>query len=96
MQRSNRMSSDAVRQNLCRVLGGIGVRNGSSSLLKNSDQNAICATIERLVQSGFYEVASCGKIDLAAAMMTRPDVIVYPMAEQVAQMHALEAAISDW
>jgi hypothetical protein len=29
-------------------------------------------------------------------MTTRPDVIVYPMAEQVAQMHALEAAISDW
>ena len=42
------------------------------------------------------QLEGCGKVDLAAAMMTRPDVIVYPLAEQVAQMHALEAAISDW
>ena len=42
------------------------------------------------------QLEGCGKVDLAAAMTTRPDVIVYPMAEQVAQMHALEAAISDW
>ena len=37
------------------------------------------------------QLEGCGKADLAAAMTTRPDVIVYPMAEQVAQMHALEA-----
>ena len=42
------------------------------------------------------QLEGCGEVDLAAAMTTRPDVIVYPMAEQVAQMHALDAAISDW
>jgi citrate lyase subunit beta/citryl-CoA lyase len=42
------------------------------------------------------QLESCGNADLAAAMTTRPDVIVYPMAERVAQMHALDAAISDW
>jgi citrate lyase subunit beta/citryl-CoA lyase len=42
------------------------------------------------------QLEDCGTIDLAAAMKARPDVIVYPMAERAAQMHALEAAISDW
>src|ERR1700682_4983499 len=35
-------------------------------------------------------------IDLAAAMATEPDVIVYPMAERAAQMHALDAAMTHW
>lgn len=42
------------------------------------------------------QLEDCGKIDLAAAMTSGPDVIVYPMAEGAAQMHALDAAISDW
>jgi citrate lyase subunit beta / citryl-CoA lyase len=42
------------------------------------------------------QLEGCGKADLAAAMTTRPDVIVYPMAERVAQMHTLDRAISDW
>jgi citrate lyase subunit beta/citryl-CoA lyase len=42
------------------------------------------------------QLEGCGKIDLAAAMATKPDVIVYPMTEHVAQMQALDAAISDW
>jgi citrate lyase subunit beta / citryl-CoA lyase len=37
-----------------------------------------------------------GMVDLAAAMATRPDVIVYPMSERAAQMHALEIAITHW
>jgi len=37
-----------------------------------------------------------GMIDLVAAMATRPDVIVYPMAERAAQMHALDAAMTHW
>jgi citrate lyase subunit beta/citryl-CoA lyase len=37
-----------------------------------------------------------GMIDLAAAMATRPDAILYPMAERAAQMHALDAAITHW
>ncbi len=42
------------------------------------------------------QLEDCGAIDLAAAMRARPDVIVYPMAERAAQMHALDAAISEW
>jgi citrate lyase subunit beta/citryl-CoA lyase len=38
----------------------------------------------------------CGEVDLAAAMATRPDAIVYPMAERAEQMRALDAAIGDW
>ena len=34
--------------------------------------------------------------DLAAAMATRPDVIALPMCERVAQIHALDAAITNW
>lgn len=37
-----------------------------------------------------------GMVDLAAAMATRPDVIVYPMSERVPQMHALDAAMTHW
>lgn len=37
-----------------------------------------------------------GSVDLAAAMATRPDAILYPMTERTAQMHALDAAISHW
>jgi citrate lyase subunit beta/citryl-CoA lyase len=37
-----------------------------------------------------------GPTDLAAAMATRPDAILYPMAERAAQMHALDAAITHW
>lgn len=37
-----------------------------------------------------------GMIDLAAAMATHPDAILYPMAERAAQMHALDAAITHW
>jgi citrate lyase subunit beta/citryl-CoA lyase len=37
-----------------------------------------------------------GMIDLAAAIRARPDAIAYPMAERVAQMHALHAAIAHW
>lgn len=37
-----------------------------------------------------------GTIDLAAAMATRPDAILYPMTERIAQMHALDAAITHW
>lgn len=37
-----------------------------------------------------------GMVDLAAAMATRPDVIVYPMSERAAQMHALDAAMAHW
>lgn len=37
-----------------------------------------------------------GMIDLAAAMATRPDVIMYPMTERAAQMHALDAAVTHW
>jgi len=42
------------------------------------------------------QLEDCGSLDLAAAMTARPDVIVYPMAEHATQMHALDAAISDW
>ena len=35
-----------------------------------------------------------GTVDLAAAMQTNPDAIVYPMAARPAQMHALDAAIT--
>jgi citrate lyase subunit beta/citryl-CoA lyase len=37
-----------------------------------------------------------GIVDLAAAMATHPDVIVYPMSERAAQMHALDAAMTHW
>ena len=37
-----------------------------------------------------------GMVDLSAAMATRPDVIVYPMSERAAQMHALDAAMTHW
>ncbi len=37
-----------------------------------------------------------GLVDLAAAMATRPDIIVYPMVERAAQIHALDAAIAHW
>jgi citrate lyase subunit beta/citryl-CoA lyase len=37
-----------------------------------------------------------GMIDLAAAMTARPDVILYPMAERAAQMHALDTAMAHW
>jgi citrate lyase subunit beta/citryl-CoA lyase len=37
-----------------------------------------------------------GMIDLAAAMKTKPDVIVYPMVERAAQMHALDTAMTHW
>jgi citrate lyase subunit beta/citryl-CoA lyase len=37
-----------------------------------------------------------GTVDLAAAMATRPDVIIYPMSERAAQMHALDAAMTRW
>lgn len=37
-----------------------------------------------------------GPLDLAAAMAAHPDVIAYPMASSVTQMHALDAAISQW
>ena len=37
-----------------------------------------------------------GMVDLAAAMATRPDAIVYPMSERAAQMHALDATITHW
>jgi citrate lyase subunit beta/citryl-CoA lyase len=37
-----------------------------------------------------------GMVDLAAAMATRPDMIVYPMSERAAQMHALDAAMTHW
>ena len=35
-----------------------------------------------------------GTVDLAAAMRTNPDAIVYPMAGRPAQMHALDEAIT--
>jgi|SRR6185295_18470463 citrate lyase subunit beta/citryl-CoA lyase len=37
-----------------------------------------------------------GHADLAAAMAARPDVIACPMAERVAQLAALDAAIATW
>src|SRR5690349_1182496 len=37
-----------------------------------------------------------GPTDLAAAMPARPDVISYPMATTVAQMHELHSALSHW
>ena len=37
-----------------------------------------------------------GTVDLSAAMSTNPDAIVYPMAGRPAQMHALDAAITNW
>ena len=37
-----------------------------------------------------------GTADLAAAMATRPDVIALPMAEQAAQITALDTAIAQW
>lgn len=37
-----------------------------------------------------------GLIDLAAALAAKPDVIMYPMAECAAQIHALDAAITHW
>jgi citrate lyase subunit beta/citryl-CoA lyase len=37
-----------------------------------------------------------GMADLAAAMKTGPDAIVYPMADRAAQMHALDSGITYW
>ena len=37
-----------------------------------------------------------GPIDLSAAMPARPDVVAYPMATSAEQMHALDAALSNW
>lgn len=37
-----------------------------------------------------------GMTDLAAAMPTQPDAVLYPMAERAAQMHALDTAIAYW
>lgn len=37
-----------------------------------------------------------GMLDLAAAMATKPDVIMVPMAERAAQMHAVDTAITHW
>lgn len=37
-----------------------------------------------------------GENDLAAAMPLRPDAILYPMTENIAQMHALDAALARW
>lgn len=39
---------------------------------------------------------ACGMTDLAAAMATAPDIILYPMAETAAQMKALDAAITQF
>jgi citrate lyase subunit beta/citryl-CoA lyase len=36
-----------------------------------------------------------GRLDLAAAMAARPDVIAYPMAASAAQMHALHEAMGE-
>jgi citrate lyase subunit beta/citryl-CoA lyase len=36
-----------------------------------------------------------GRLDLAAAMAARPDVIAYPMASSAAQMHALHEAMGE-
>ena len=37
-----------------------------------------------------------GPADLAAAMPAQPDVVAYPMAVSMAQMHALHAALTYW
>jgi citrate lyase subunit beta / citryl-CoA lyase len=37
-----------------------------------------------------------GALDLAAAMPAQPDVVAYPMAASVAQMQALDAALTQW
>ena len=55
-----------------------------------------CRTTGRLTAVRINALETEGMIDLAAAMATRPDVIVYPMSERAAQMHALDAAITHW
>lgn len=50
----------------------------------------------RIAAVRINQLETCGEIDLAAAMVTRPDVILYPMTERAAQMHAIDKAIGDW
>lgn len=55
-----------------------------------------CRRQKRLAAIRINALETDGSLDLAAAMTAHPDVIAYPMSDRAAQMHALDAAISDW
>src|SRR4051794_31863833 len=55
-----------------------------------------CRTTDCVAAIRINALETEGMVDLAAAMATRPDVIVYPMSERAAQMHALDAAMTHW
>lgn len=55
-----------------------------------------CRKRGRLAAVRINALETEGSADLAAAMATRPDAILYPMADRAAQMHALDAAMTGW
>jgi citrate lyase subunit beta/citryl-CoA lyase len=55
-----------------------------------------CRGYGRLAAVRINALEAEGTIDLAAAMATRPDAILYPMTECMAQIHALDSAITHW
>jgi citrate lyase subunit beta / citryl-CoA lyase len=55
-----------------------------------------CRSHGRLAAVRINQLQTEGGLDLAAAMPTRPDLIVYPMASSATQMQALDAAIAGW
>lgn len=55
-----------------------------------------CRDLGRIAAIRINALQTDGLIDLTAAMRCRPDAIVYPMAERVAQINALDAAIAHW
>src|SRR2546423_5199923 len=63
-------------------------RQGLTRLLHRW-HNAGLVTVVRI-----NALESDGPADLAAAMPARPEIVAYPMASTAAQMHALDAALS--
>jgi citrate lyase subunit beta/citryl-CoA lyase len=55
-----------------------------------------CRARQRIAAIRINLLEADGMIDLAAAMRTQPDIIVYPMSASASQMHALHTAITHW
>lgn len=53
-----------------------------------------CRSTGRMAAIRVNHLEREGQIDLAAAMATGPDIVVYPMADSATQMHALDAAMA--
>jgi citrate lyase subunit beta/citryl-CoA lyase len=65
-------------------------RRGLADLVRRMRESGAVAAV-RINQLDGDE----GRVDLAAAMAARPDVIAYPMAASAAQMHALHEAMGE-